>query len=264
MTSGLQTTIGMDLGVLPKINVVEQAHWRIDWLAEYLRNSGASGYVLGISGGIDSCVAGRLAKIACDETGKTFTAMRLPYGTQADEHDAKVALAFIEPHETLTVNIKPATDEMLSSTLMLGQTAAQMDFMKGNIKARQRMVAQYAVAGAKGALVIGTDHAAEAVMGFFTKHGDGACDVTPLAGLTKRQVRAIGKALDAPESLIAKVPTADLEDDRPGLPDETVYGFSYDQIDDYLEGHPVPSVVAEGIEAAYAKTAHKRALPAAP
>ncbi|GII28639.1 hypothetical protein Pmi06nite_20810 [Planotetraspora mira] len=98
--------------------------------------------------------------------------------------------------------------------------AIQQDFLLGNIKARQRMIAQYAVAGALGGLVVGTDHAAEAVTGFFTKHGDGAADVVPLAGLTKRRVRAIAHTLGMPGTLIHKTPTADLESLRPGRPDE--------------------------------------------
>ncbi len=95
-----------------------------------------------------------------------------------------------------------------------------VDFVLGNTKARMRMVAQYTIAGASGGLVIGTDHAAEAVMGFFTKFGDGACDLAPLSGLVKNQVRAIARHFGAPESLVEKVPTADLEDLSPGKPDE--------------------------------------------
>jgi NAD+ synthase len=77
-------------------------------------------------------------------------------------------------------------------------------------------------------------------------------------------VRAIAEHLGAPAQLVGKVPTADLEDDRPGLPDETVHGISYDAIDDYLEDQPVDADVAAKIERTYAQTAHKRALPAAP
>lgn len=246
------------------INPAEEAERRIQFLADYLETSGAAGYVLGISGGVDSTTAGRMAQIACERVGKSFTAMRLPYGKQADEADAQIALAFIEPYAIVTVDIKPATDAMAGMISSLVEHDAQYDFMKGNIKARQRMIAQYAVASARNALVIGTDHAAEAVMGFFTKFGDGACDLTPLAGLTKRQVRAIAAHLGAPEVLITKAPTADLEDQRPGLPDETAYGVTYDQIDDYLEGKSTDEPAIAIIEKAYATTAHKRALPVAP
>ena len=262
----LQDAIRDELGVIPDadFDAAAEAQRRIAFLASYLRESGARGYVLGISGGIDSSTAGRLTQLACEQVGATFTAVRLPYGTQADEADAQAALEFIRADAVMTVDIKDATDAMTAATAVGSSDAARADFVKGNIKARQRMVAQYALAGHLGALVVGTDHAAEAVMGFFTKHGDGACDITPLAGLTKTQVRAIGAHLGAPEQLVHKTPTADLEDARPGLPDEAAYGCTYAQIDDYLQGREVPETVRTIIERAFAATAHKRALPAAP
>jgi NAD+ synthase len=126
------------------------------------------------------------------------------------------------------------------------------------------MIAQYAVAGARSGVVIGTDHAAESVMGFFTKFGDGGADVLPLAGLSKRRVRAVAKALGAPEALAHKVPTADLEMLRPLRPDEDAYGIPYDTIDDFLEGKPVSDAARDIILRFYDATLHKRALPYTP
>jgi NAD+ synthase len=126
------------------------------------------------------------------------------------------------------------------------------------------MIAQYAVTSALGGLVVGTDHAAEAIMGFFTKHGDGAADLVPLTGLTKRRVRAIAHTLGAPPGLIRKTPTADLESLQPGKPDEEVFGYGYEDIDDFLEGQPVRPAIAQAIRHRYHNTAHKRRLPAAP
>src|SRR3954471_9769767 len=137
---------------------------------------------------------------------------------------------------------------------------SQADFHLGNIKARQRMIAQYAIAGASHGLVIGTDHAAEALMGFFTKFGDGAADILPLAGLNKRRVRAIAAHLGAPGNLVNKVPTADLETNTPLRPDEDAYGVTYEQIDDFLEGQAIPADAEARILKAYRTTAHKRAL----
>ena len=125
------------------------------------------------------------------------------------------------------------------------------------------MVAQYAVAGTTSGLVVGTDHAAEAVMGFFTKYVDCGFDLTPLGGLTKRRVRSIAAALGADSSLAGKV-AADLETLRPLRPDEAALGVSYERIDDFLEGRPVPAAAAQTIIEIYRQTAHKRALPAAP
>ena len=126
------------------------------------------------------------------------------------------------------------------------------------------MVVQYALGGHDGLLVIGTDHAAEAVTGFYTKFGDGAADVLPLAGLTKRQGRSMLKHLGASERLYLKVPTADLLDGQPGRPDEDELGLTYVQIDGYLEGEQVDADVAQRIEARYLATRHKRHLPVTP
>ncbi len=121
---------------------------RIEFLADRLRRSGATSYVLGISGGVDSSTAGRLCQLAVEriraEGGQaTFVAMRLPYGVQADEADAQRALEFIRPDETLTVDVKPATDAMVESVRHAG-LGERADFHIGNVKARQRMIAQYA------------------------------------------------------------------------------------------------------------------------
>ncbi len=268
----LQLRIRLGLGVRDEFDAQVEIEQRVDFLAELLRATRARALVLGISGGVDSMTAGCLAQRAVqrvrDEGGEArFVAMRLPYGTQLDEADAQAGLGVIQPDETLTVDIRPAADAMLAAVQASGQVfrdAAQQDFLHGNIKARQRMIAQYAVAGARGGLVIGTDHAAEAMMGFFTKFGDGAADVTPLAGLNKRRVRALASAMGAPDALVFKVPTADLELLKPLKPDEDAFGVSYEQIDDFLEGRDVSPAVFEIIVDTWRRSAHKRALPIAP
>ena len=163
----------------------------------------------------------------------------------------------------MTVDIAPAT-KALSDEVAGALGAPLSDFNKGNVKARLRMVAQYALAGERNLLVIGTDHAAENVTGFFTKFGDGAADLTPLAGLNKRQGAALLRELGADPRLWEKVPTADLEEDRPALPDEEALGVTYQHIDDYLEGKPVPSAAAERIEHLWRIGQHKRHLPPGP
>lgn len=272
VTTTKQQEIIEELGVRPEFDAAKEAERRIGFLAEYLRRTGLRGYVLGISGGVDSSTAGRLAQLACErvraEGGEArFLAVRLPYGVQQDEADAQRAVEFIAADEVITVNIKEPTDAMFEEVDAAGidfEHAAHADFIKGNVKARQRMIAQYLAAGARGMLVIGTDHAAEAVVGFFTKFGDGACDLTPLAGLTKRRVRAVAAHLGAPEQLVGKVPTADLEDHRPLIADEAVLGVSYEAVDDYLEGKDVSKADREKIEDWHRRTVHKRALPVTP
>ena len=262
-----QFAIIQELGVQATFDAPSEIRRRVTFLKDYLGNSGLSAYVLGISGGVDSLVAALLAQravAALREEGKaaTFIAVRLPYGVQADEHDAAAALAAIRPDRIVTVDIKPAADSLMAAVVASGtDPVPRHHFILGNVKARQRMVAQYAIAGAAAGLVIGTDHAAEAVMGFYTKFGDGAADILPLAGLNKRRVRALAVELGAPEQLVWKVPTADLESDAPLRPDEDVYGVRYDQIDDFLEGKAVDPAAAERILSAYRASAHKRALP---
>ena len=266
----LQEKIIKELKVSPEVDPKEEVHKRVKFIHDYLQKTGMKTLVLGISGGQDSSLAGRLAQLAVEkrrqetnDDGYQFIAVRLPYGEQADESDAMAAINdFIKPDQTLRVNIKPATDAMVSSLEAAGATI--LDFNKGNIKARERMIVQYGIAGAHGGVVVGTDHAAEAVTGFYTKFGDGGADITPLSGLDKRQGKALLKYLGAPASLYEKVPTADLEDDQPMRPDEEALGVRYQDIDNYLEGHQIANEAAEKIENWYLKTRHKRHQPITP
>ncbi|MFH0174257.1 ammonia-dependent NAD(+) synthetase [Streptomyces cacaoi] len=268
----LQQEIARELEVAETFEVEVEIERRVAFLAERLTSTGLSSLVLGISGGVDSTTAGRLCQLAVERARDAghearFYAMRLPYGVQADEHDARLALSFIQPDHILTVDIRPASDAALDAVLAAEvsfRDAYHQDFVLGNIKARQRMIAQYAVAGGHHGLVVGTDHAAEAVSGFFTKFGDGAADLVPLSGLTKRRVRAVADALGAPADLVRKVPTADLETLDPGKTDEDALGVAYDDIDDFLEGRPVDEAVFTTIVDRYRLTDHKRQLPVAP
>ncbi|MBB4866835.1 NAD+ synthase [Pseudomonas nitritireducens] len=274
MSTSKQKEIAAALGV-KRIETTEELKQticlRISWIMNRLLVSGCKTLVLGISGGVDSTCAGRLCQEAIDELngqgqgGYKFIAVRLPYRTQLDEEDAQAALRFIKPSEVQVVNIGPAVQAIAGETLALeGLTPEARDFVLGNTKARMRMVAQYNIANATNGLVVGTDHASEAVMGFFTKFGDGACDIAPLSGLTKEQVRNIASYLGAPGQLVHKTPTADLEDLVPGKPDVLAFGCGYEEIENYLLGDSVDDRVAELIEAQYAKTQHKRELPYAP
>lgn len=253
--------------VLPQIDPQKEIRRSVDFLKDYLKaNTFLKSYVLGISGGQDSTLAGKLCQMAISEmrseTGDKsyqFIAVRLPYGVQADAQDAADAVAFQRPDQDLVVNIKPAVDALVSTLNEAGQEIT--DFNKGNIKARERMVVQYAIAGAHNGAVVGTDHAAENFSGFYTKYGDGAADLTPLFRLDKRQGKQMLKFLNCPEHLYHKAPTADLEENKPGLPDEVALGVSYRDVDDYLEGHEVSKEAAEKIESLWRKSEHKRHLP---
>lgn len=264
----MQQEIIRSLGVSPVVDARAEIDARVGFLVDYAKASHAKGFVLGISGGQDSSLAGRLCQLAVERLASEgvpaeFLAVRLPYAVQHDEDDAQLALQFIRPQRTVTFNIRRAVDGFVDE---YGDAvdADMKDFTKGNVKARSRMIAQYALAGQRSLLVVGTDHAAEAVTGFFTKFGDGAADITPLSGLTKRQGRALLNELGSPERLSRKEPTADLLDDTPGQSDEANLGISYQHIDDYLEGETVPDAVAVAIETKYFATRHKRYTPAGP
>ncbi|AFJ46669.1 ammonia-dependent NAD(+) synthetase [Shimwellia blattae] len=263
----LQQDIIRTLGVKPQINAGEEIRRSIDFLKSYLQTYPfLRTLVLGISGGQDSTLTGKLCQMAVselrEETGDNsyqFIAVRLPYGIQADEQDCQDALAFIQPDRTLTVNIKGAVQ---ASEQALREAGIELsDFVRGNEKARERMKAQYSIAAMTKGVVVGTDHAAEALTGFFTKYGDGGTDINPISSLNKRQGRLLLKTLGCPEHLYLKQPTADLEDDRPSLPDEVAFGMTYDNLDDYLEGKNLPPDIITAIEGWYTRTEHKRRTP---
>ena len=274
--SNRQAEIAAALDVVPPFAddaaLIAEIERRKTFIKNTLKNSGLKVLVLGISGGVDSTTAGRLAQLSVEElraesgdSAYRFIAVRLPHNTQHDEHDAQDSLQFIRADENTTVNIADSVNGLAQQVSHLKQlNHARRDFVLGNVKARIRMVAQFAIANANNGLVIGTDHAAEAVMGFFTKFGDGACDLAPLSGMVKKQVRAIAAHLGAPQHLVMKTPTADLEELRPGKPDEEAHGVTYAEIDAFLHGETVSDEAYATIVRTYDATRHKRELPLVP
>lgn len=272
----MQQTICEQMKVLATIDPEFEVTRRIDFIKKQLIASNTTALVLGISGGVDSSTCGRLAQLAVDALNQEFTdrnyqfiAVRLPYAVQQDEDEAQLALSFIQPSHTVTINIEASVNGMHQTVLaamqqadLLNASESKIDFVKGNVKARARMVAQYEVAGLVGGLVLGTDHSAENITGFYTKFGDGACDLAPLFGLNKRQVRQIAAYLGADNRLVHKVPTADLEELAPQKADEDALSVSYDQIDDFLEGKSIAKEAADKLIAIFKATQHKRqAIP---
>lgn len=248
---------------------------RIDHLKFRLRETNQKGYVLGISGGVDSTTTGRMCQIACEELRAEgyfaqFIAMRLPAGVQRDEADAQEALKFINPDKIITVNVGEAANLLSIQGVSAIRdlegdkiTPHQEDFALGNIKCRLRMVAQYQVAALYGCLVVGTDFNSENVTGFFCKFGDGAADQVILYGenkngINKRQVRLMAKEQGAPQRIYEKPPTADLETLNPGKLDDEGFGFSYELLDDFLEGKEIDAATEQKIVNLYVATQHKR------
>jgi NAD+ synthase len=264
----LQKEIITALKTQPSIDVKAEIRKSIEMMKSYLKKYPfLESMVLGISGGQDSTLTGKLAQLAVNElnaelgTNKyKFIAVRLPYGIQRDEEDCQDAIKFIQPSEVIVVNIKEAVDASVAA-VETGMGKPLTDFLKGNVKARHRMETQYSIAGSYKGVVLGTDHSAEAITGFYTKFGDGAADMVPIFRLNKRQGKSLLKELGCPEHLYLKTPTADLEDNRPSLPDEVALGVTYEDIDDYLEGKEVPEPSKSKIEEWYQKSEHKRQPP---
>lgn len=262
----LQQEIIQRLGVKPTINVEEEVRKRVDFLKEYVKKSGTTGLLIAISGGIDSAVATGLCKRATDElseeTGREYMTLGVfqPYGSQSDiDHSYEVAKAFNLKH-TVETNIEDAVNEIALETEHAFKSLQIHRHLsvpgKGNVKARTRMVVQYALAFDLNLLVVGTDHASEAITGFYTKWGDGAVDITPLSTLNKRQVRQIAAYIGVPQSVLDKAPTAGLWE---GQTDEGELGITYDDNSDYLEGKEISAAASEKLEKQYLKTEHKRA-----
>ncbi|WP_166242847.1 ammonia-dependent NAD(+) synthetase [Paenibacillus turpanensis] len=261
----LQQEIIAKLGVKPQIDPEAEVRRRVDFLKDYVRKSGTAGLLIAISGGIDSAVAAALCKKATDELtaeeGKAYMTLGVfqPYGEQADIEDSYSVAQAIGLKTTVETNIEEAVNEIaLESEYALKAMGIHKHLSrggKGNVKARTRMVVQYALAFELNLLVVGTDHASEAITGFFTKYGDGAVDITPLSTLNKRQVRQLGAVLGVPERVITKAPTAGLWE---GQTDETELGITYDDNSDYLEGKDIGTEAREKLEKQYLRTEHKR------
>ncbi|PCS24157.1 ammonia-dependent NAD(+) synthetase [Candidatus Enterovibrio escicola] len=268
----MEHAIRAEMRVLPSIDPKFEVIRRVNFIKKRLQDSRTKSLVLGISGGIDSSTCGRLAQLAVEQLNQEtdtadyqFIAIRLPYGIQQDEDEAQMALNFITPTHSINVDIKDGVDSLHSSvmssllnTKLLLPNTLKIDFVKGNVKARYRMIVQYEIAGLVDGLVLGTDHSAENITGFYTKFGDGACDLAPLFGLNKRQVRQLAVHLGVPDILVVKTPTADLEELTSQKSDEDALQLTYDQIDDFLEGIPVEEIVSGRLITIYNATQHKR------
>ncbi|RKQ37901.1 NAD(+) synthase [Oceanobacillus halophilus] len=233
----------------------------INWLQQQLKETGAKGFVVGVSGGIDSAVVANLIKRAAPENS---LGVLLPIYTKP-EHMVdgqkvieksgidSLTLDLTETHEVMYSHIKNQVKEQNAFNETTDQLAG------ANLRARLRMSALYTVATNYNYLVVGTDNAAEWYTGYFTKYGDGGVDILPLVDFTKSEVREMAKYLDVPETVITKAPSADLWEDQT---DEKEMGTTYDKIDAYLKGEQVPEKDKEIIERLHQRSAHKRnALP---
>ncbi len=221
----------------------------IGWLQKKISEAGASGAVLGLSGGIDSSVTAVLAQKAF---GKNVLGVIMPcHSNQSDAADAKLlaekfAIDFVE------VDLGDTYNKLLSD---LNQASiSDNDLARANIKPRLRMTSLYYYAASLNYLVLGTDNWSELTTGYFTKYGDGGIDLAPLGRLVKTEVRELARHLGIPEKLINKKPSAGLWQ---GQSDEEEMGISYAELDHYILTGEADSAVEARIAELSTKSAHK-------
>lgn len=232
----------------------------VDWLREMVKNSGTKGLLVGLSGGIDSTVVAALIKRAFPNNS---LGVILPCKSSGKDREDAILSAEACGIETLEVELTPAHEIILDKALNSLREIKTIDERRikltdANLRARLRMSTLYTIAGAMNYLVVGTDNAAETHTGYFTKYGDGGVDLLPISRLTKRDVYKWGQVLNAPESVLVRPPSAGLWD---GQTDEEEMGTTYNMIDDYLEGKPVPDKDRKIIEAMHSRSDHKRKMP---
>ncbi len=232
----------------------------VQWLQQKVLEANVQGLVVGLSGGIDSAVAAALMKLAFPDNS---LAIILPI--KSNPQDAKdayqVAKAINITHYQL--DLTPEHTSILAASLeQLAVIRPQMQtkMVDANLRARLRMSTIYAAANALNYLVVGTDNKAEVYTGYFTKYGDGGCDILPLADFTKGEITALARALHIPDSIINKPPSAGL---WKGQTDEEEIGTTYQYIDAHLNGETIPERDLAIIKRLHQLSTHKRTMPPA-
>jgi NAD+ synthase len=240
----------------------ERTHPLVQWLRDRAHDAGAHGFVIGLSGGIDSAVVARLCQLA---TPNRVLGVILPCYSHAQDEEHARLLAHTFSIPTARVDLAPVFDtltgELHAAVKGLPQSVHVTDIKQqmpeANIKPRLRMTSLYFIANSLNYLVAGTGNRSELTLGYFTKHGDGGSDVLPIGHLVKSEVRQLARDLGVPEPIIEKAPSAGL---WIGQTDEAEMGFSYDVLERYLDegAAAVPPDVAARIESLRRSSEHKR------
>jgi NAD+ synthase len=226
------------------------------WLEDYAYQAGASGYVVGLSGGIDSAVSVVLCKRAM---GEHVLAVLMPCHSLPQDSELALLVADAFGIETLTVDLGPTYDILVAA---LPPVVSEM--AKSNIKPRLRMTTLYTLAQTHGYLVVGTGNKSELAIGYFTKHGDGGVDLEPLGDLYKCQVRQLAEELRIPQPIIDRPPSAGLWD---GQTDEGEIGLTYSELDAALAAIEakrtglLDQALLDSVRRMIDTTHHKRAMP---
>jgi NAD+ synthase len=242
------------------------------WMRGQVAEAGAQGLVVALSGGVDSAVVARLSQLAAP--GAVIGVLLPCHSAPEDERDAAVVAGHLSL-PTVRIDLAPAYDPLVAAAqAALEKLPATMRtehphddprarVPQANMKPRLRMTALYFIANSLNYLVAGTGNRSELSIGYFTKYGDGGVDILPLANLAKREVHALARDLGLPPAIIDRTPTAGL---WPGQTDEAEMGFTYDQLERYLDdgAEGVAPALAMRIERLVRASEHKRRLPPSP
>ncbi len=258
------------------INIIERDYSKLEidlvnWLKEKIKDAGAEGAVIGLSGGIDSSLTSLLCKKAFPDN---TLGLIMPCGSNPqDQKDAeKHAKKFSIDYKIINLNKiyqefintidnvenKINLNEKIEKNKEIDNT---LKMALANVKPRLRMTTLYYYAALNNYLVVGTDNRSELKLGYFTKFGDGGIDLAPIGNLVKTEVRALAEELGIDESLINKAPSAGLWEDQK---DEKELGISYEEIDKYILTGKAPQNIKEKIETAAEQNSHKLELPDIP
>jgi NAD+ synthase len=235
------------------------------WLQEQAASAGARGFVIGLSGGVDSAVVARLCHLAAPQHA---LGVLLPCYSHPDDeaHARSVADTFGFPlvRVDLDGTFDAISEALVDATKGLQPQPGAIDLKQqlpeANVKPRLRMAALYFIANTLNYLVAGTGNRSEIALGYYTKYGDGGVDLLPIGGLLKSEVRALAADLGVPRAVIDRPPTAGL---WMGQTDEAEMGFTYDALERYLTGgsSAVDAATASRIEQLRRASDHKRVLP---
>ena len=238
------------------------------WMRRQLVTAGARGFLVGLSGGLDSAVVARLAQLAAP--GAVLGAVLPCHSDPQDEHDAAIVAKHFSL-ATVRIDLAPAYDRLIADAQAALQrlpeqtrgTTPAGGLPLANVKPRLRMTTVYFLANSLNYLVAGTGNRSEIAIGYFTKHGDGGVDLLPIGHLMKSEVRGVARELHVPSPIIERRPSAGL---WMGQIDEEEMGFTYAELERYLDEGPqgVSPALAMRIERLTRSSEHKRALPPIP
>ncbi len=249
----------MDLSIEIE-NKIQQV---VEWLREKVKESGAKGLLVGISGGIDSAVVANLIKRAFPDNS---LGVILPINSNPKDVEDGIAVAEKAEIKYMEIELSDEKKSILNHVTNALKEQGAFDeerarITDANLRARLRMSTLYAVANNLNYLVVGTDNEAEVYTGYFTKYGDGGVDLLPIARLKKYEVFQWAEVLGVPKSVLERKPSAGLWE---GQTDEAEMGTTYAFIDAFLEGKEIPEKDRGIIERLHRISEHKRVMPPYP